>query len=605
MLRRLRKSSLFARLLPFGDARVLKSLLPEPAIAVLRRLRNLVRRLGQIHLNTPKARRAVAEQELEGLPERPVISLVMPTYRTELRYLQEAVDSVRAQLYPAWELCIVDDGSGQPQLERAIMAHAAADPRIKFKLVEENRGISAASNDGLSICSGEFVGFLDHDDTLTEDALLRVAQALSADPETDVVYTDSDKLTIKGIRADPFLKPDWSPVYALGAMYIGHLLVVRRSVAEAAGGFDSAFDTIQDFEFMLRVSERTDRIHHIPQILYHWRAIPGSIAAGTEQKSGVPELQARAVSAHLERVGAPARAVPHEKIPHRAVLAPANGSVPTGKVSVVIAAWAERRALERLLRSLERTSYPDYEVIVVARGPSELPAGLDPRVTWIAEEGSSFHRARANNIGAAAAGGSQLIFLGVESEVVEADWIEQLLLHSSLPQVAAVGPMLVRPGGRVEAAGVAVGLRDPAAPMLAGFSADGDGYYGSMPCARDVSALSSECMLIARDSFEEEGGFDELYLREYEDFDLCQRLRRRGYRCVYAPRPRLLTHRSEAARRAGIDVVDRALFVDNWYDQLKAGDPYFNPGFARQQADYVPAGWRERVYRATAPLGLR
>jgi GT2 family glycosyltransferase len=126
-----------------------------------------------------------------------------------------------------------------------------------------------------------------------------------------------------------------------------------------------------------------------------------------------------------------------------------------------------------------------------------------------------------------------------------------------------------------------------------------------MPCARDVSALSSECMLIARDSFEEEGGFDELYLREYEDFDLCQRLRRRGYRCVYAPRPRLLTHRSEAARRAGIDVVDRALFVDNWYDQLKAGDPYFNPGFARQQADYVPAGWRERVYRATAPLGLR
>jgi GT2 family glycosyltransferase len=573
------------KLLPFNDVRVLKSILPAWAIAILRRLRDLFRRARNLHLNTPAARRAVAEEELQALPTRPLISLVMPTYKTDLRYLREAVESVTGQLYPEWELCIVDDGSGDPKLARAIMAHAAAERRIKFKLCEENRGISAASNDGLAMCSGEFVSFLDHDDTLTEDALLRVAQELSTEPEIDVVYTDSDKLTIKGIRADPFLKPDWSPVYALGAMYIGHLLVVRRSVAQAAGGFDSAFDTIQDFEFMLRVSERTDRIHHIPQILYHWRAIPGSIAAGTDQKDGVPELQARAVSEHLERLAVAARAVPHETIPHRAVLAPANGSAPGASVSIVVAdLGGDRRGLERLQDSISRlTAYPDHELIVA--------------------EGET--RAAANNRGAAGAKGDYLLFVSPDTEVVRADWIEQLVLHASLPGVGAVGPALVRADGKAEEAGVAIGLRDPALPMLAGFSADGDGYYGSMPCAREVSALSAACMLVERRTFEEEGGFSELYSSEYEDFDLCMRLARRGLKSVYTPRARLLTHRTEATRRAATDIVDRALFVDTWYDELVRGDPYFNPGFARQQADYIPAGWRERVYRAAAPLRTR
>lgn len=584
MPRRRREQGLIARLMPFADLRVLKSILPAWAIAFLRRLRDLLRRARNLHLSTPKARREVAMQEAQALTLRPTISLVVPTYKTDLRYLREAVESVRAQVYPEWELIIVDDGSGQPQLSRAIVAHAAGDPRIRFKLNERNQGISGATNDGLAMCSGEFVGFLDHDDTLTEDALLRVAQELSTDPELDVVYTDSDKLTIKGIRADPFLKPDWSPVYALGAMYIGHLLVVRRSVAEAAGGFDSSFDTIQDFEFMLRVSERTDRIHHIPQILYHWRAIPGSIAAGTDQKDGVPELQARAVSDHLRRIGAPAQAVPHETIPHRAVLT-ANGQAPAApSVSVVVAAGRDEVALRRLRASLERsTSYPERELIVVE--------GRD--------------RPAANREGAAQAQGDYLLFLSPDTEVVQEDWIEQLLLHATLPAVAAVGPALVRPDGKVEQAGVAIGLRDPAAPMLAGFRADGDGYYGSMPCAREVSALSAECMLVSRGAFEEAGGFSELYSGEYEDYDLCLRLATRGLKCVYTPRARLLTHRDEATRRAATDVIDRALFVDTWYDELQRGDPYFNPGFARQRADYVPSGWRERVYRATAPLGIR
>ncbi|HSK51097.1 MAG TPA: glycosyltransferase, partial [Solirubrobacterales bacterium] len=515
------------------------------------------------------------------------------------------IDSVIAQHYPDWELCIVDDGSGQPELVAALQRYAAADPRIEFRPVAENRGISAASNEALAMGSGEFVGFLDHDDELTPDALLRVAQALVADPSLDVVYSDSDKLTLHGVRADPFLKPDWSPVYALGAMYIGHLLVVRRTVAEAAGGFDPAFDTIQDFEFMLRVSERTDRIHHIPQTLYHWRAIPGSIAAGTEQKAGVEELQARAVSAHLERRGVDAVAVPHPTIPHRAVLAPRNGSARSAKVSIVIAAGGGSESLQRLLGSLyELTSYPSFETIVVGRG-EPAPTGTPERVSWISGEAGPFRRGHANNLGAAAAAGEYLLFLGEDLEIVEADWIEQLLLHAGLPGVGVVGPLLARPDGLVDQAGVAIGLRDPASPMLSGFPADGDGYYGALPCAREVSAVGSECFLVAKADFEAEGGFNEFYSSQYEDFDLCQRLARRGLASVYAPRPRLVNHRTPASQRAATDPVDRALFVDCWYDELMRGDPYFNSGFAQQLADYVPAGWRERVYRATAPLGRR
>lgn len=589
------------------DARTLKSLLPPRLFAFLRRLRDSGRRLRQLRLNRPRAQREAARQEVEALESRPTISLAMPTYRSDLRCLRQAIDSVRAQYYPEWELCIVDDGSGQPGLLAALQRHADTDPRIKFEAAEENRGISAATNAALEMCEGEFAGFIDHDDTLTPDALLRVAQALAADPGLDVVYSDSDKLTLHGVRADPFLKPDWSPVYLLGAMYIGHLLVVRRSIAEAAGGFDPAFDTIQDFEFFLRVSERTDRIHHIPQTLYHWRAIPGSIAAGTDQKAGVEELQARAVSAHLERLGVDARAVPHPTIPHRAVLAPrdGDGSAPGAQVSIVIAAGGGDGGLERLLSSIfELTSHPDFETIVVGRG-GQAPAGVPDRVRWVEAGAGAFRRGRANNLGAAAASGEYLLFVGEDVEVVEPDWIELLVLHAGLPGVGAVGPLLARPDGLVDQAGVAIGLRDPASPMLTGFPADGDGYYGTLPCAREVSALGAECLLVRKADFDAEGGFNEFYGSQYEDFDLCRRLAQRGLASVYAPRPRLVNHRTPASRRAAADAVDRALFVDCWYDELMRGDPYFNPGFAQQLADYVPAGWRERVYRAAAPLAKR
>lgn len=541
-----------------------------------------------------RGRQRVALREVEAIVDRPTISLAMPTYNTEPRYLREAIESVLRQHYPNWELCIADDGSNRARVREMIADYRERDSRIRFTALPRNGGISAASNEALALCSGEFVGFLDHDDALTPDALLRVAQALAADPDIDVVYSDQDKLTTHGVRADPFLKPDWSPVYALGAMYIGHLLVVRRSIAEAVGGFDSSFDKIQDFEFMLRVSERTQQIHHIPQVLYHWRAIPGSIAAGTDQKSGVPELQARAVTEHLERLGAKVAAVPHPSIPHRAMLV-SRDDRPPGKVSVIIPHRGE--GFNPLLGSLFRqTAYPNFETIVVeGTWSSGEPVAAGHPLETVRDTTTTFSPSRANNLGADRASGEYLLFLREFTEIVEPDWIEQLVLHAGLPGVGAVSPLLLRPDGRVDQAGTATALREPTGPIMAGFPATSDGYYGSLTCAREVSASSATCMLVRKADFERLEGFDELYSAQYEDFDLCQRLQAEGLSTVYAPRSRVVNHMTPAARRAASDILDRALFVDNWYDELLGGDPYYNPNFARESANYDPAGWRGRL----------
>jgi O-antigen biosynthesis protein len=512
----------------------------------------------------------------------------MPTYNTPRRYLREAIESVRRQHYPRWELCIADDGSTHPGVGRLIRQYVAADPRISADFLPQNQGIATASNRALGLCTGELVAFLDHDDALTPNALLRVAQAFAAQSEIDVVYSDQDKITPRGRRADPFYKPDWSPVYALGAMYIGHLLALRRSLADQVGGFDPAFDTIQDFEFMLRVAERTDRIHHIPEILYHWRAIPGSIAAGALEKSGVPELQAKAVTAHLKRREIAAGAVPHPSIPHRASLVPDPGPAQP-KVSIVIPSSGRPGHLQRCLGSLfEITEYPDFEVIVV-EGPwngEAVPADPHPLIR-VRDDAGLFSRSRASNLGARRASGEHLIFLADSIEVAQPDWIQRLAFYTRLPGIGAAGPMIIHPDDRIEQAGIAIGLRDPACPVMQGFDADGDGYYGSLPCARDVSAVSGECMLLPRDVFDQAEGFKEIYSTQFEDLDLCQNLRNRGLSVIYTPTPRMISHETSASREASFDVVDRAIFVDCWYDELARGDPYFNPNFSPEQANYA------------------
>jgi GT2 family glycosyltransferase len=521
--------------------------------------------------------------DLEALPSRPLISVVMPTYETEPRHLREAIWSVTTQEYPDWELVIVDDGSTSRSTRRELARWGARDERIVVGMLDRNSGISAATNEAIERSHGDLVAFLDHDDALTADALLQMARAFG-DPEVGVAYSDQDKITARGERTDPFLKPDWSPVYALGAMYIGHLLVARRELIREVGGLDPAFDGIQDFELLLRMSERTDRIRHVDRVLYHWRAIAGSVARDPSEKGGIDELQARAVNEHLRRRGVRARAVSHGEIEHRVRLEP-GAADPDPSVSVVIPTRdGELRALKPLL---ERTSYPRLEVIIVqpewVRGNGAPTEG----VLQVGDPGETFNPGRAANLGAARSSGEWLLFLGEDTEVTQRDWIQRLLAHAELPGVGAVAPALTRPGGRVGEAGLAIGLYDPVVPAMQGFPADSDGYYGSLSCAREVSALGMDCLLIRRSDFDRVGGFEEAYSRQHQAHDLCVRLAELGLNCVCAPGPPTITHSTEAQRLADFDVADRALFVERFYERLQAGDPYYNRGFFRAAADYA------------------
>ena len=471
---------------------------------------------------------------------RPLISVAMPTYEGKPRHLRAAIESVRAQTYQRWELRAVDDGSSSSRGREVVAALAAADARIRLEALPANSGISAATNRAVELCGGEYVAFLDHDDTLAPDALEQVAAAIAADPAIDVIYTDQDKLSPRrGKRVAPFRKPDFSPVYALGAMYIGHLLVVRRSLLAEVGGLDPAYDTIQDFELLLRLSERTDRIHHLSRILYHWRAVPGSIAAGTEEKSGVPELQARAVTEHLRRRGIAVAAEPHPEIPHRT----------------------------RLVRDGNDTA-PEVNV-AAAPGPGERNPGA------------------ALNRAAAEASGEHILFLAPDVETPDPDRIDSLLTCAALPSVGIVGALLVNPDGRVRDAGLGVRRwegggrvsswwhgRGPAEPLMRGLPGEGDGYYGSLSCAREVGAVSAACMLVSAQLLRELGGFDERYRSLYHDVDLCLRARERGASVVYSPWPRLV--RRDPGPEPPDDELDRALLIDTWFDRLDEGDPHLS-----------------------------
>jgi glycosyltransferase involved in cell wall biosynthesis len=521
--------------------------------------------------------------DLEALPSRPLISVVMPTYETERRHLREAIWSVAAQEYPNWELVIVDDGSTNRSTRRELGHWDARDDRIAVTMLDRNSGISAATNQAIERSSGELVAFLDHDDALTGDALLQMAHAFTS-AEIEIAYSDQDKITARGERTDPFLKPDWSPVYALGAMYVGHLLVARRELIREAGGLDPAFDGIQDFELLLRMSERTDRIHHVDRILYHWRATAGSVALDPSEKPGIDQLQERAVNEHLRRRGRRARAVPHGEIAHRLRLEPEPPKAPPA-VSVVIPTRAGATAA--LAPLLERTSYPRLEVIVVQPEWVGRNGHAAERVLRVGDPGDTFNPGRAANLGAARSSGEWLLFLGGDVEITEPDWIQRLLAHAELEGVGAVAPALTRPDGRVDEAGLAIGLYDPVVPAMQGFDAGSDGYYGSLCCAREVSVLGMGCMLIRRSDFDRVGRFEEAYSRQHQAHDLCMRLPELGLRCVSAPEPLTITHSTEAQRLLDFDVADRALFVERFYERLQAGDPYYNRGFFRAAADYA------------------
>jgi GT2 family glycosyltransferase len=527
-------------------------------------------------------------RRLDDLPRRPMLSIVTPLYNTPDNFLRACIGSVRDQVYPDWEMILVDDASPDPHARQLAARYAEADPRIKLVARPENGNISKASNDGIAAAQGEFILFLDHDDEISPSALLRFAEEIVAHPEADAIYSDQWKCDEHGRVIAHHYKPDWSPVFLMGVMYVGHLLGVRADLVRALGGFDSTFDGVQDFEFMLRLSERTHAVRHIPEALYKWRAIAGSLAAGENEKSGIEEKQAQAVNGHIERLGLPFVAQSNPKLGHRIMLKP-SAATPTGKVSIVIPSKDQGEVIGRCLDSIfGLTDYPDFEVIVVDNGTTD-PVALAAFARHPIKHtpfNEKFNYSRANNLGVAQADGEFILLLNNDTEVLDADWLRTLVAYLADPKVGAVGPVLLYPDGRVQHAGVVIGSRGTADHAMRFFPAEVDGYAGSLCCSREVSAVTAACLLMRRSLFHEVGGFSEDYATHYQDVDLCLKIRENNYAIICAAYPKLVHYESLSRKEGGYDRIDRAILIDRWYDQLKTPDPFYNINLNIERLDY-------------------
>ncbi|MDA3896717.1 MAG: glycosyltransferase [Desulfobacteraceae bacterium] len=521
----------------------------------------------------------------------PLISIVIPTYNTDPALLNQLVTSIKQQIYTNWELCICDDGSTRKETLACLRNLDVPKDQFRLVITRKNRGISKASNTALDETRGEFVAFVDHDDLLTSDALFEVARVINEFPDTDVVYTDQDKVDMAGKFSTPFYKPDFSPEYLRGVMYVGHLLVVRRDLALELNGFDPAFDTIQDYEFMLRVSERTQRIRHVAKILYHWRKVPGSYADSLSAKldnDKLSTLQEKAVNAHLERLNIRAEAKRHPTIPHRIMILPsADAEEPL--VSVIIPTLGPDH-LDACLESLfSKSTYKNLDVILVDNNPE---AGLvekrlekfpDVRVIPCPEP---FNFARLNNLGAREARGEYLLLLNDDTELVEPGSLSAMAMYLSQPDVGAVGPLLLYPDLTVQHAGVVLGFRGTADHVMRGFPKDSDGYAGSLSCAREVSAVTAACLMVRKTDYFAAGEMKESYTVVYQDVDFCLRLRELGRRNIYTPRAVFLHHESKS-RGKDYPMIDRALLIDCFGRCIRHGDPYYNSNFNLARCDYA------------------
>lgn len=544
--------------------------------------------LPTVHAKSQPIEKHLAEKSIAGFGYKPLISIVMPTYNTQPRFLEAAIRSVQEQYYPYWELCICDDGSTSSKTLKTLKS--ISHERIKIIFLEQNEGISAATNRAVAETHGEFIAFLDHDDVLTPDAMFEMVKRLNEQPETDAVYSDQDKINTRGKPGEPFLKPDWSPEYFRAVMYVGHLFVLRRDMFYQAGKFNSEFDGVQDYELMLRVSELTTKIAHIPKILYHWRMIPGSVALSPDEKgSKIEYLQVKAVNSHLRRTKVSAEALQHPTHRHRAMIKP-KPRLEFPRISIVIASKNTPEHLVRCLESVfEQTTYPNYEVLVMGDGIANLPAlnTLKKYPVHSVPCNPSLNHSQASNLGVRSATGDIIVLLDDKTQVVTNDWLEQMVFYLYDPNISVVGPMLIHPDQTVQHAGIVLGLRGAADHIMRGLPHNVDGYAGSLSSPRNVSAVTGACLMVRRKDYLDSGGLLEYYNSHYQDVDLCLRFLSTGKRIVYVPYAVLIHH--EDAINNSHDNLDRALLIDTWSDLIARGDPFYNPNFSLDATDYTVA----------------
>ena len=534
-------------------------------------------------------------EAVAGWADPPLISVVLPVYNVAEVYLRACIDSVRRQTYPHWELCIADDASPKKHVRRVLAEYAAADPkRVKVVYRPTNGNISAASNSALEVATGEYVALLDHDDALAEHALFAMAEAIVADRSLDMLYSDEDKITPNGKHVDPFFKPDWSPEYFLSCMYTCHLGVYRTRLLREVGGWRSAYDSSQDYDLVLRVVATTSKVHHVPDVLYHWRTIPSSTASGGDAKPEAYDRARRALQDHIEQTGRPGTVEDGPSLGFHRVRYRIKGQplvslvIPSACREVEVRGRKTWFILECVSSIRRLSTYANLEILVIDNHDmgdelAERLAPLDVRRLHYADPGTGrFNLARKLNEGARAARGEQLLLMNDDVEVITPDWVQALLEFSQWDDIGGVGPQLLFPNDTQQHNGVNLLEGNPGHPFYQ-FPADHPGYFNSSAVHRNWSAVTGACLMTRAEVFASVGGFSEHFPLNYNDVDYCLKVRGRGLRIVYTPYAKLYHH--ESVSKAGTDEEELAAFKAEWAERLRR-DPYYNPNLSMQTCDF-------------------
>ena len=520
---------------------------------------------------------------MEKFRWRPLLSVMMPTYNTPIEMLELAIRSVVKQHYKNWELCICDDASTDARVRECLRKWQGRDARLKVRFAERNEGIAGASNQALRMAAGEFVGLLDHDDELSANALYEVVKLLQEHPEADMIYSDEDRLDGEGRRVCPFFKPDWSPEYMLSVMYTCHFGVYRRRLMEEIGGFRMGFEGSQDYDLVLRISERTKNIFHVAKVLYHWRMAAGSAAASAEAKPYAYEAAKKALTEHLERRQIAAKAMDGELPSQYRIGFKIEG---TEKISIVIAASGNKEALKNCIASIkEKSGYKNFEVIVVvAENGSGEEKAEKLGAQCVVRCPGNFDWTRMMNAGCRQASGKYLLLLSEDTEVISEEWLSSMLGVCQQKEIGAAGAKLLYRNGLIEHAGMVLGLKGVAGRPLHNFPRDTKEHFGYASSMRNCSAVSAACMMVRKEVFEEIGGFDEKVSAAYNDVDFCLAVRKAGYRVVWTPWAELY-HDGAVPPENGRKSADIPYLKKRW-GKLLENDPYYNPNLTLRHEDF-------------------
>ena len=527
----------------------------------------------------------------------PLISVAVPAYRTPPGFLEQMILSVKEQTYPHWELCIVNASRGEDGMEQVLGRYAGGDERIRVKNLEENLGIAGNTNEALVMARGEFVGLLDHDDLLAPQALFRIAEALTADPQADAVYTDEDKVTTDlSEHFQPHFKPDFNLDLLRSNNYITHFFVVRTRLASEAGGFRKEFDGAQDYDFIFRCTEEAKKVLHVPEVLYHWRTHKASTADNPASKMYAFEAGKRAIEAHLARCGQEGTVSLRKDLGFYRVEYPVQGEP---LVSILIPNRDQKETLEKCLNSIwEKSTYKNYEILIVENNSSspeifnyyrEIEKRPGVRIlTW--KEG--FNYSAINNFGEKSAAGDYLLFLNNDVEVINPGWIEELLGNCQRKEVGIVGAKLYYPDDTIQHAGTVIGIGGIAGHAFLNMPRSRTGYLHKASLQMDLSAVTAACMMMKRQVFKQLGGFEERLSVAFNDVDLCLRTEQAGYLVVYNPEVELYHYESKSRGAEDSEEKVRRFQEEiefmrcRWMDLLKKGDPYYNRNLTLSKWNY-------------------